>query len=145
MNIEALIQLKRVLRESMAHTIVFQGKTVGFDMDTFCDINECGTAACAAGSAAMDPWFNARGFIMHTPRCVMDNPIPYVEYDDYYGGVIQKTQVYGFRACERFFDISYLQCGWLFAPRTYPAGPITQTQVIERIDELLSKANEENK
>ena len=33
-----------------------------FDMSDWLNVTACGTTGCAAGHAALDPWFNRRGF-----------------------------------------------------------------------------------
>lgn len=54
--IERWEQLIRVLRELPAHE-----KRYHFDMGTWIMETECGTVACAAGWAGLDPWFRRRG------------------------------------------------------------------------------------
>jgi hypothetical protein len=49
-NVECLRQLRRVVEEAPADR---------FDMRDFCLPTSCGTAYCAAGWAAIDPWFRA--------------------------------------------------------------------------------------
>lgn len=66
-NIERLQQLVRVLEQ-------VRDEKRPFDMEWWADafdppsittpVNECGTASCAAGWAARDPWFRRRGFDM---------------------------------------------------------------------------------
>jgi hypothetical protein len=47
-NVENLLQLKRVVENAPEHR---------FHMTAFIEAAECGTAYCAAGFAAIDPWF----------------------------------------------------------------------------------------
>lgn len=47
-NVEALEHLKRVIRDAPKDL---------FDMGVFSHTTNCGTAHCAAGWAAVDPWF----------------------------------------------------------------------------------------
>jgi hypothetical protein len=55
--IERWTQLARVLRELPEHD-----KNEHFDMISWGHETACGTVACAAGHAALDPWFQERGF-----------------------------------------------------------------------------------
>jgi hypothetical protein len=50
MNTEALAQIVRVLKATPPEAV-----------NLFDWVSDCGTAACAIGHAAQDPWFNERG------------------------------------------------------------------------------------
>lgn len=87
---------------------------------------ECGTAACAAGWAALDPRFNRGGLRAGKygqPTCSyhVDRP---------------------FHTLADFFGITVNQSLHLFSQYNYPdyAIGITPAQVIERIDDLLKGA-----
>ena len=47
----------RVLRALTPHQ-----RKKHWDMQTYGEVTECGTIACAAGHCAFDPWFRRRGF-----------------------------------------------------------------------------------
>jgi hypothetical protein len=55
--IERLEQLIRVLRGLSPHE-----RRKHWDMSSWGYKSDCGTVACAAGHAGMDPWFTRRGF-----------------------------------------------------------------------------------
>lgn len=107
MNREALEQLRRVLLNVPLEK---------FDMGTFGDFDTkgCCTAACAAGWAGLDPWFQKRGF-------VSDN--------------------LSFSRCREFFDLAPYTSKWLFSPYSYDGDwvkDISPDDVIERIEGLLA-------
>lgn len=96
-----------------------------FDMSTFFDDygsqseGVCGTAACAAGYAGLNPWFRRKGFI--TDRIKGD-----VRFND-------ET---GFDACEDFFGLSDEQALALFTPNL---GHETPKQVAKNIRKFVAK------
>lgn len=47
----------RVLRALTPHQ-----RKKHWDMETYGEVTDCGTVACAAGHCGMDPWFRRRGF-----------------------------------------------------------------------------------
>jgi hypothetical protein len=57
-NIEALKQLKRVVRNAPVERFNMGSQIIVSDDE----VNNCGTAMCAAGWASVDPWFIRRGF-----------------------------------------------------------------------------------
>lgn len=58
-KVERLTQLIRVLRALSPHE-----RKKHFDMGRWGGKTRCGTKACAAGHAGMDPWFRRQGFSM---------------------------------------------------------------------------------
>ena len=83
----------------------------------------CDTAACALGSAALDPWHNAQG--LRFPKKGGWAP--------YYGGSTD-----GVEAGRRFYGITYGESEWLFIPEQYPARRnVRPTDVIARVNSLI--------
>ena len=118
-NFEAFTQLKRVLNESI------EGKLKSkFDMYGFVEVHKCGTSACAAGSAGLDPWFRSQGF-----KSVKSHQN--VEYR------VNGFTYTGFGATEEFFGITDRDAGRLFDPAEYSANVVTEQDVLKRIDEVL--------
>jgi hypothetical protein len=111
-NVEALLELKRVLRH-------VQKEDLRFDISRWHSGGRllprivaewCGTAACAAGWAARDDWFKKRGF----------------------GRGLYGAR--GFVECDRFFG---RPASNIFNHHFYPYAA-TPEMVIEKIDELIS-------
>lgn len=104
------------------------------NMGTWCDDEaECGTVACAAGWAGMDPWFVERGFRTSLKgngvALYVGNSAWRMDYD----------------ACRDFFGADDDEAEHIFDPKTYKdrfgfsACDITPPMVIARIRELLAK------
>jgi hypothetical protein len=66
-RIERLENLLRVLRNLTPHQ-----RRKHWDMNTWGYNTECGTVACAAGHAGLDPWFRRRGFVLQPAASVDD-------------------------------------------------------------------------
>lgn len=64
--IERWEQLIRVLRELPAHE-----KKKHFNMGVWITKTKCGTVACAAGWAGLDPWFRRRGLKVQLDDCTL--------------------------------------------------------------------------
>jgi len=92
-----------------------------FDMN-FWATKECGTSACAAGWAAMDPEFQIEGFYLNR----FNEPI--------FG------KRWGFGACSEFFGLSEGETSQIFHSGGYEGDPdlITPTDVAARIRALLA-------
>lgn len=108
----------------------------------------CGTSACAAGYAAMDPTFMEQGLrLKFTPADETDEVLydpkvhgDRIQIDPESGGY----PVYGrFSTCEAlkaFFDLDGDTTDYLFYPHKYPANTtVGPRQVIERIQEVLAR------
>lgn len=81
-RIERVENLLRVLRALTPHE-----RKKHFDMGTWGAKTQCGTVACAAGWAGMDPWFKRRGFVMlpDTWDCFPKmSPYQFFGYDLFY-------------------------------------------------------------
>lgn len=97
-NREAFEQLDRVLAEVDSQKLPFSmevWQTSGRETE-----HKCGTAACAAGWAARDPWFRERGFTMKlgdsAPRYMPPGTSSYNA---------ERFACWGFEAAERFFGL----------------------------------------
>lgn len=129
MNIEALHQLRRVLKQVRDEKRPFEitgwsraTKDGGVPPPLTTPVNECGTASCAAGWAARDPWFIERGFVLEE-RKVWTDPVLYPRWKSFSGTL----------ACTAFFDISEREFGWLFgAENANGAG-----RALTRLNKLL--------
>jgi len=104
-HIERLTQLLRVLRQVRDEARPFdqavwaRGRTAPL-LTT--PVNECGTASCAAGWAARDPWFVKQGFALNDDRGC-DNLSP------------EFRAARGSAACRMFFELSYDETEHLFS------------------------------
>lgn len=117
-NVENLQQLKRVVRDRPDDQ---------FDMVFLAKKTDCGTVACAIGSAAMDPWF-----LQNTPissalsvAILPDGEVKMVishDMDDILAEL--------FDLCEEDIDN-------LFYTNTTP-GNVTKDMVLENIDRLIA-------
>lgn len=75
----------------------------------------CGTTACAVGFAALDPWFNKRGFKM-----------------DIEGSPVFKFHI-GWEAVHTFFGIKPSEAHHLFSDHSYDSNPTGPSEVADRI------------
>lgn len=93
--------------------------------------NECGTAACAVGTAAMDRWHQSRGL-----HLIDNNPV-YLDYETQHFS-------WGYEACARFYGISVDQAVELFSPDSYsPFDRRNPTAVAARIREFVRANSDE--
>jgi hypothetical protein len=120
MKRERLEQLRRVVLAAPADR---------FHMRTWCEKSPCGTAYCAAGWAAIDPWFQDNTEIGE----VLD-----VNYD----GMIFTHCFNVTYKLSRIFDISSddsdrLFGAWLSPDYSDPHG-VTREDVVENIDRILA-------
>lgn len=83
---------------------------------------DCGTAACAFGSAALYGPFREMG----------------LRFDETYGWPTFAGKI-SMPAAEEFFDISEKEAEYLFGPASYPKQPITPLIVAARVRELIDK------
>lgn len=113
-NITALKQLKRVIEntpDDLLHMAAWGGDAA------------CGTVRCAAGWAAVDPWFVKRGLHL---RHGSNAPV----FEDNWPDESLKT----------FFKLTYAQTEHLFAihhPRGLPGHSVSARQVLNQIDRIL--------
>lgn len=121
-KIERLQQLRRVVEAATDHR---------FHMRTFCEEADCGTAYCAAGWAAIDPWFRentAMGDIFEVGEEGMLR-----EADDVYDPFENLGGVFG---------ISYLDSLNLFGAdlsRIYSEPhAVSRAEVIANVDRLIA-------
>lgn len=147
-RIERLIELRRVLRNharaeargaasgapqdswgNLQVACKIGGKRVAWDMGSWrydvpspeLEQFRCDTAACALGSAALDPWHIARG--LHFPR--YDNSPVYLGRA-------------GDEAGAAFYHITLAESLWLFMPDEYPDPKnVRPTDVIARVNSLI--------
>ena len=75
----------------------------------------CGSAVCALGWAATDPWFNARGFAM-TSRGRWGKPI----YQPQFAAGSNPGPVCGYSGAAKFFGLSSSATTYMFHPDSYP-------------------------
>lgn len=103
------------------------GESRTFDMGTW----DCDMAACALGSASMNPWFKERG--LYASKDVIDA----IGFDS--------IPVYkGNRGCEagaEFFGITLEESEYLFSIQRYEGNSdsISPEMVRDRVDELIKK------
>lgn len=114
-NLTALRQLKRVVKAAPAER---------FRMRKFTEQTDCGTAYCAAGWAAIDPWFNKRGLYMRGDAPETPN------------------NMWAQGALSEIFGLTLENTFALFAFDTPPPDidphAITKAEVIANIDRLLA-------
>lgn len=94
------------------HETIFPEVT--FDMDFWHQPLECGTAACAFGSACS-----------------------YFKELEIHGGIPFFGELIEYEAAEAFFEITEEQAEYLFDPNSYEEWTVSRSEVIERIKELL--------
>lgn len=173
-RLERLTQLKRViiLQQKAAakrKPAKLNGISAFFDMRAwFIKVDEqyvkegaCSTAACALGSAALNPWFIKRGLKMVLSEetlklWIEDSRVPHgvpidrasleKDADDdkdkfsvHYGEVKFKGHT-SMSAGEKFFGISKRESLWLFDPATYNPNDdyVSPARVIKRIDDVIA-------
>jgi hypothetical protein len=141
MNREALLRLSDKLCGTGPYEAVGPIPATKFDMEAWVrhDKEHCGTAACAAGHACLDPWFNDRGLSLEKITTWMDaeseSTVPVY--------TPKKQPVYmretGFQALAKFFDVTGNEAAWLFDPFQYHIHnkQITPEMVSNRIQNLL--------
>lgn len=119
-NIEALRQLRRVIEAAPEDRL---------HMRAWSENAECGTAYCAAGWAAIDPWFQQHTSILETFR-VSPHSIVYTDY-----------AVTAFSRLDEIFRIGIWNSEALFGKGINSSlGPhsVTKAEVLQRIDALIA-------
>lgn len=115
MNRERLERLEALLRR-----IAKRPRKLGFDLRTW----KCGTAACAIGHAAMDPWFQKQGLILTGTSGDIEWPA-YKRWTE-------------FEAAAAFFGVKDNVAYELFGPAAYEDADLTNPlAVADRIRALL--------
>jgi hypothetical protein len=110
--IEALQQVVRVLKSVQPED---------FSLEEW----SCGTAFCAIGHAAQDPWFIERGFILSAPtECTSGCPA-------FVNGAL------GWYSVHLFFNLSANNASYLFAADRYDSD-VTIENVVERIEAFIT-------
>lgn len=122
MHRERLEALRDLLRDPDRLAALVQR----FDMGLFVDFeDDCGTAACALGTACLYPPFRALGLTVDARG--------YPEYRPPAGGV-----VYGVAAGRDFFGLSAGDADRLFYVSSYYRAGVTPADVADRIDAILA-------
>ncbi len=118
---------------------------------------ECGTACCAVGWAAQDPWMNAEGLRLRAlrqsahggtieKRILPDGPVPSERFEPSNPGEVELIEpVYlgstGFDAVARFFDIPKATADYLFLQDSYEDGDDTKPEdVLSRVEHAIALA-----
>lgn len=86
-------------------------------------VADCGTAACAVGHAAMDPWFQKRGLFL---ECYL-----WGNYSPKY------RDIHGEQAVCEFFELDESTMQYLFMASSYISEEPTTAEVAARISGLL--------
>lgn len=89
----------------------------------------CGTVACAIGHIMVDPWFTRRGFKGEWYNKLEAEPVFTLRNEEH--------RYRGWRAVQKFFDISAVHSDHLFDANDYEDGNPTIDQVIERMREFI--------
>jgi hypothetical protein len=161
MNVEALQRLRAImLTLAEAEKAPAPPFFLDLNMGSWGKANECGTAACAAGHASLDPWFQSQGFCMAlwenfnwTPirsarelvklgfNRAADISVLYAEPETRSAerpfGVDPEQD---FEACGRFFELGRYDTARLFNPGTYLGDLDNPALVAQRIADLLKGA-----
>jgi hypothetical protein len=117
MNKERLLELHYML---VHHHELFP--SIKFDMDGWCHAENCGTAACAFGSACLHKPFRKQG----------------LRFDGINIPVYEGRS--GYDAAARFFDIEWEASEYLFSPDSYELGiQITPIMVADRVLKLVQE------
>lgn len=116
MNKPALLKLAQLLRKPLPKGVD------RFDMRTWMSPTSCGTAACACGIAANDPWFIKRGFRLDLGEF---GQIPHF-------GLMQ-----GITAAAAFFRILPSAAAHLFIKDSYKRG--SRLDVARRIEGFVRR------
>jgi hypothetical protein len=95
-RLNKLIEVVQLHVGKRGKPVQLNGVSRKWNMDTW----DCGTSACALGSAALTPWFRRRGLTIkdYTPSCKGEN---------------------GLFAAVNFFGISYTEADSIFSPSHY--------------------------
>lgn len=119
----------RVGQEPLLHTSefsMFNGRHV-----TAAFLNECGTAACMMGHAALDPDFQKQGLRTYGAGVVYEHNL----------GAYNGYMAHGMRAVGEFFELDDDAALELFMPDD--AFTVTKDVVVERLRTFIEKAERE--
>lgn len=116
-----------------------------FEMEKWAIVKQdktvCGTAACAAGYAALDPEFRAEGFTLRNHSNVefksfydlvryipnLELEYPFISFDG----------VSGWLALGEFFGLTFPQANYVFGAKSYRRSDVAPKHVIEHIHHVL--------
>lgn len=128
-NIEALEQLRRVVEAAPEERL---------DMRKWCGKSACGTTYCAAGWAAIDPWFQRNTDILDTfdvrEGTTRDGVLTTLVGHRRGAGMASK-------ALARIFGIRWREAVFLFGlnlDNDHLPSDVTKAEVLERIDALIA-------
>ena len=113
-HITALRQLKRVIKNTPDDLL---------HMDKWAGTARCGTVRCAAGWAAVDPWFNEHGFTAHP------------------GGSPTYAGKWPFDSLRAFFRLTGAATDHLFAidhPGLPGGHAVSKRQILNQIDRIIA-------
>jgi hypothetical protein len=156
MNTEALLRVAELLEHHKPAPLreIANFKALGFDMqswvwsrgpdpewDTTTETNYCGTTVCACGLAALDPWFQARGFmliarkageILHTVPVRSAEELPQYSRRGKPGTYFEVTHKdkLGSAAVKDFFGLTRAESQDLFGDLGYHITPLLVAQNI---------------
>lgn len=144
MNKQAMLQLVRVLEEVQAKELPINLSNwisvVPGILDNLADLSvtkddfkelpsACGTAACACGYAALDPWFRQRGFEFY-----IEDDQPTVVYRTDQGITLH------WDAVDTFFGLAHSDASFLFSASGYSNGDYKNVDaVLNRIKEFIKQ------
>jgi hypothetical protein len=122
-------------------------------METWGQVHECGTVACAIGWATLDPRMNELGLVLQAELGDEQEIITDVEGMLFaareYGGDVEfvpylkGTNNCGFSAVAEFFDLPLAIADDLFSAGGYDTGrPLRPVDVISRIKDLLTSSHQ---
>jgi len=127
-RIEKLKQLKNLMDN---HDKYFGRQNTSFCLHTWTSKTECGTSACALGSAAQHKPFMKRGLhLVNKEGYYTTREEPYFQGD------------YGMDAGKEFFEITLEESLWLFDPDAYFTSDIKLEHVSHRINTLIEHYSE---
>jgi hypothetical protein len=134
-NVERLKQLRRVVEQAPEHR---------FHMNHWCDTNAgCGTAYCAAGWAALDPWFRENTEIEQIFKLEHLGPDPEIKGLELFDVRSRDWPYIGrtFGRLADMFDIEDEESERLFGQGLEADDShnhvVTKAEVLERIDGLI--------
>lgn len=133
MNVERMVRLVELMKKTYpdgGHGHLEGERPVRFRLSVWTNGDiDCATAACACGTAALDPWFQEQGL-----RLFQDATHSYKWVIKYAGETYMQ-------AAASFFGITRQQASELFDPVYYPFDPSPKI-VMERICKFIQDNTE---